>query len=263
MERVFASTDALDTSFDRVITCRENYAQELTERILPDGAVHLIFNLGDRLRGERGAELSCLTMGATCEPTKIVFAGTVEQICVTLRIGSAATVLGVPAKEVSDRGVSLYELWGSFARELLEQLAELPAEARIARVKAALRERTARGKAPSPAVYAAVRAISESAGRVSIRALADRFSLSERRLQQLFHQQVGLSPKELCRLARFREVLISKPSAQSWSERALDAGFYDQAHFTNELRAFTGLTPTELARRADFAFFQDAATAAY
>jgi len=29
-----------------------------------------------------------------------------------------------------------------------------------------------------------------------------------------------------------------------WLKLAADAGYYDQAHFVNEFRAFTGLTPT-------------------
>jgi methylphosphotriester-DNA--protein-cysteine methyltransferase len=60
-----------------------------------------------------------------------------------------------------------------------------------------------------------------------------------------------LSPKAACRLARFRAVLERRRRApgRSWGELAIDAGFADQAHLTNELKAFTGLTPTELASR--------------
>ena len=34
-----------------------------------------------------------------------------------------------------------------------------------------------------------------------------------------------------------------------WTELAEQCGFYDQAHLSNEFRRFTGLSPTELARR--------------
>jgi methylphosphotriester-DNA--protein-cysteine methyltransferase len=126
-----------------------------------------------------------------------------------------------------------------------------------------LRDRIRHAEPPSPAALEAVRRIAASAGRIRVRDLASQVGVGERRLQQLFHEQIGLSPKATCRLARFRAVLARRrrEAGRSWIEIALDSGFYDQAHLVNELRAFTGLTPGELARRGDFGFFQDAAAA--
>ncbi len=48
-------------------------------------------------------------------------------------------------------------------------------------------------------------------------------------------------------------VFSSNPAGPiDWSELAGGAGYFDQAHFINELRAFTGMTPTrylEVRRR--------------
>lgn len=91
-----------------------------------------------------------------------------------------------------------------------------------------------------------------------VRDLASDLGLGERRLQQLFLAHVGLSPKEVCRLARFRALLTRcrKAPRRSWIEVALEGGYYDQAHLIHEVRAFTGLTPGQLAD-GDFASFQD------
>lgn len=265
MERLFASADPLAIPVDRILACSERLAAPVHERVLPDGAVHLIFNVGDLQRGERGAELRCSVMGATCEPTRIVLDGALEQVCVRLRIGAAAAVLGVPVAEVTDHGVALDALWGAAAGETIDRIAAAPDRAaRVAVVAATLRDRIRRAEAPPPAVLEAVRRIGARAGGVRVAALAAQLGVGERRLQQLFAAHVGLSPKATCRLARFRAVLarFRRAPRRSWIETALEAGFYDQAHLVHELRAFTGLTPGELARRGEFGFFQDAAVAA-
>lgn len=263
MERIFASAEPLDRHAELIHTCDDRYAAPVVERILPDGAVRLIFNLGDRPSGERGAELMCSAVGATCEPTLIVLAGAVEQLCVTLPVMTAAAVLGVPAGELTDHGVELAALWGRAADETLERLHALPRGARrVAHLARVLHDRVCRHEAPPPAVLAAVRRIAACAGGIRVRALAAQLGLGERRLQQLFHEHVGLTPKAMCRLARFRAVVASRlrETGRSWVEVALDGGFYDQAHLIHELRAFTGLSPGELQRRADdFAFLQDPA----
>ncbi len=296
MERIFASEEPIDAGTHRILVCSDRYAAPVAERILPDGAVHLIFNLGDRQYGERGAEHPSLVTGATCRPTRIQLTGALEQVCVRLRVGAAAAVLGVPAGEVTERGVSLDDLWGAAAEEVRERMHATPAAAlhddeldeesspgaasahprspRTALLAALLDERIARAEPPPPVTFEAVRRIVASSGQLRVGALAAELGLSERRLQQLFHLHVGLSPKALGRLARFRAVLAlrrprpsrprsstrsnraSRTSGPSWIERAIAVGYYDQAHLTHELKELTGMTPGQLAR-ADFGFFQD------
>jgi AraC-like DNA-binding protein len=63
---------------------------------------------------------------------------------------------------------------------------------------------------------------------------------------------VGLSPKSLARVHRFRGALALLDKANGevpWTELADACGFYDQSHLINEFRRFTGFSPVELARR--------------
>jgi AraC-like DNA-binding protein len=295
VERLYASEEPIDAGAHRILLCSDRIAAPIAERILPDGAIHLIFNLGDQQAGERGAHYSSVVTGATCRPTRIVLTGALEQVCVRLRVGAAAAILGVPAGEVYEQGVSLEALWGKEADETRERLHAAAATSspsaspspssspRVQLLATLLAERIRRAESPPPVVFEAVRRITAAAGQLRVGALAAELGMSDRRLQQIFHLHVGLSPKALCRLARFRAVLALRPrvdhrintrveagtgartatrrsaraSGPSWIELALAAGFYDQAHLTHELREFTGLTPGELAR-VDFGFFQDA-----
>jgi AraC-like DNA-binding protein len=61
---------------------------------------------------------------------------------------------------------------------------------------------------------------------------------------------VGISPKALARLQRLKRVLHSINPAQpiDWATIALQSGYYDQSHFTNDFKAFTGHSPTDYLR---------------
>lgn len=261
MQRLFASSEPLDVNVHRILRCDEHLAEPIVERVLPDGALHLIFDFGEPVRDS----VSCLVKGPTCLPNDIVLAGAVEQLCVRLRIGDAAAVLGLPAGELTDQRISLRDLWGATTCEWLEKLHGIPhGAARSKCLQNLIEARAARNagadsrKAPSALVFEAVRRIAKGGGLLSTRELSTSLGVGERRLQQLFHAYVGLSPKAFSRLARFRAVFrrCVEPT-QSWVDIALAAGFYDQSHLVNELRVFTGFTPGELARRGDFGFFQE------
>jgi transcriptional regulator GlxA family with amidase domain len=97
----------------------------------------------------------------------------------------------------------------------------------------------------------AARLVAETGGRISVRALAAKLGLGERRLQQLFALHVGLSPRAWGRLARLQGCLrlLRERPGSGWAETALEAGYYDQAHLANEFRALCGLTPSSFLER--------------
>ena len=64
-------------------------------------------------------------------------------------------------------------------------------------------------------------------------------ALSDRHRRRVFQTAVGLSPKQVERIARFQR-LLGELAAVGSSEFA---GFYDQAHAIREFRALAGVTP--------------------
>jgi AraC-like DNA-binding protein len=95
-------------------------------------------------------------------------------------------------------------------------------------------------------VHATSTRISRSAGSLSIASLTEAAGVSSTHLAARFKHVVGVTPKRLARTYRFAEVVTSINPAREvdWAEVAHRAGYYDQSHFTHELRRFTGLTPT-------------------
>jgi AraC-like DNA-binding protein len=220
----------------------------VSERVLPDGAVRLIFEGGD--------EIAARVAGATTQPVLLELRGRLQGLSVALRPGAVAAVLGVPAAELAGRDVAMEDMPRPWAAALAARLRDAPDDATRASVLAsALRRQLAASEgthaAARQAAYAA-RIIEASGGCRGVREVAEAAGMGERRLQQVFREHVGLSPRAYARLARLHACLRALRHAHPprWAELAVEAGFYDQAHLANEFRALCGLSPTEfLARR--------------
>jgi len=81
--------------------------------------------------------------------------------------------------------------------------------------------------------------------------LSDQIGYSQKHFIDLFKKQVGVSPKQYFRIIRFQKVIqeIEANPAIQWSHIAAESGFYDQAHFINEFKSFSGFTPNEYMER--------------
>lgn len=78
---------------------------------------------------------------------------------------------------------------------------------------------------------------------------ADRSAADQRRLQRLFLKHVGVAPRTLQSIFRFRKVFDHAAGAgASWIDASLAAGYFDQPQMARDFRRFLGCTATEWAR---------------
>jgi AraC-like DNA-binding protein len=121
---------------------------------------------------------------------------------------------------------------------------------------AAAAEGLLRGFGPVPDPVAAqvagmvARITADSALR-RVSALAGAFGLPERRLQRLFAEYVGVSPKWVMRRARLLEAAHRADAGDGvdWAALAVDLGYADQAHLTRDFTATLGVPPARYAAR--------------
>lgn len=170
-------------------------------------------------------------------------------IQVDLRPVAAYRLLAQPLTELTGQVVGLDVLFGPDAERLIDDLAcarDWPT--RFRRLDRFLLHRLAVAPLPVPEVARAWQLIVESRGRVHVGELAADCGWSQRHLATRFTQVLGLSPKRMARLVRFDHAaaLLSRPATGGLAGVAAAAGYYDQSHLTHEVRAFTGLTPTQL-----------------
>jgi AraC-like DNA-binding protein len=160
--------------------------------------------------------------------------------------------LGQPLDGLADRIIALADALGDGVLALRERLLNTPdIPKRFELVERWLVARLSPRRAVHPAVRWAVDRIAASGGRIPIATLAIETGYTRKHLAGLFVNQVGMTPKALCRVHRFRGALALLNGARQvpWAELADQCGYYDQAHLTHEFRAFSGFTPAELVRQ--------------
>ena len=76
----------------------------------------------------------------------------------------------------------------------------------------------------------------------------NRFGFSERSLQRIFRNHVGLSPKRYAEIIRLENSIALFGRGRSMTEVCYEAGYYDQPHFIKSFRQYTGLSPSEFEK---------------
>ena len=90
--------------------------------------------------------------------------------------------------------------------------------------------------------------IHHSSGQVSIQEISQKYKIGYKRIERLFRQFVGITPKQYTRLIRFSHCV--KYAAQfprkNLTDIALAHGFFDQMHFIRESKSITGQLPSRI-----------------
>ena len=211
----------------------------------PSGEVHVILSFGPRIRADGELVRSFVAAPHTRHAVVESFE---DQHCVEIRLTplGAHLVLGVPLDELADRTTPFEDVWGSAA--LIDRLAGLPSwDARFDLLDRALAARLAAARPLAPEVESAWWRLVASHGAAPISELVRESGWSRRHFTKRFAEQAGLTPKTFARVLRFdrAKARLQEPFA-SLAEVALDCGYYDQAHFNRDFRAFAGRTPAEL-----------------
>jgi len=221
-------------------------------------SVVLIFGIGSRLRVE-GEALETFVGGLGDVCPVIEHDGEMHGIQVDLDPLGARMLLGVPMHELARRSVPLEEVMGAEAHVLEERLYEARSwDERIEIVDRTLERKLRDAPAPPPDVTWAWKRLVQSDGRLRTSEVAAALGCSGKHLAARFREHVGLPPKTVARIARFKRA-TELLSAHSLAEVAHACGYYDQSHLDRDFRDFAGTTPSSYRRdpRA-VTFFQDA-----
>jgi AraC-like DNA-binding protein len=227
----------------------------------PAPAALLILNLGAPFRIRAGTDVEAVEYADGCVVTtptcawEFGYPPRTRSVGLHLKPWGLAPFLPMPAAELRDRPVAVEQVWGRPAvTELRDRLA---AAGGPHRMLALLEDELVRRLSETAGLGLVRRTssvIAATGGAVAIGDLSAAAGVSSTHLARRFKELIGVTPKRLARTHRFAATVfaIDLAGPVDWGDLAGGAGYFDQAHFGHEFRAFTGLTPTryvEVRRR--------------
>ena len=83
-------------------------------------------------------------------------------------------------------------------------------------------------------------------GNTSVDDCAVRLKIHPKKLERLFIKYLGVSVKKFSKIIRFHDIhsVLREEGLDDLTQKVLDKGYFDQAHFNRDFKKLTGLTPS-------------------
>jgi AraC-like DNA-binding protein len=202
--------------------------------ILPDGCIDVLVDL------RTGA---ARVVGTMTRAVQYSLPPDTSLVAVRFRPGAASAFLRVNAAELTDRVVGVEELglrWLARAG-----FGGMPVPRALADLERRLLARIGAVSTDAAVLRATRRLYGEHPPRIA--ELARELGQSRQHLRRSFREHVGVSPKQFDRVARLQRALdhLQSGRAPSLALAAVQLGYCDQAHMSNDFRELGGITPME------------------
>jgi len=223
------------------------------QRIVPNGLPELTFYLGntpeslDSRQRYRGNLVLCGQHNAFHD---IVITGEISLFSISFRPYALKILFGIPANELNNINVSLFDICGNEAYILEFKLAE--SRSFFEKIKVTEQFLLKRlnlnfSKNNIQRIADSLTIIDKSYGSADIGLLASKAFLSRKQYERMFAEYVGASPGQFLRTVRFQHSLHIKHCKKNipLTELAYLCGYYDQSHMIHEYKLLSGLTPSQ------------------
>ncbi|MEZ5345787.1 MAG: helix-turn-helix domain-containing protein [Pyrinomonadaceae bacterium] len=250
----------LDQFIETLIYHQDVNPSHAIDRFLPDGNTEIIIDLSgtpkhiydnetlDEIQVCKNAWAS----GVRTEPISIPSGKDSAMIVILFKKGMAYPFFPVPMNEMSDCVIDTDLLWGKAFENLRETLLGEPdIFGRFAITEKFLIDRYRAKLDVNECVKYAISQITASPDQVSLGRLYDKIGYSQKHFTEMFKLRVGVTPKSYAKILRFQKAIseVETIGEINWSFIAADCGFYDQAHFINDFKCFSGFTPEDYLKR--------------
>lgn len=229
------------------------------DRFLPNGDTEILIDFNDAPQfiydnnslKEIQACNHVWASGVRTEPITIPSGNGATMMVVSFKKGMAAPFFPFPMEEIADSVIDADLIWGSEFGDLRERLVE---ERDVARRFSLLERSLLKMFGPrldvNPCVEFAVNEMTLNPDRISIARMNEKIGYSQKHFTEMFRRSIGVTPKSYLKIMRFQKAIrtIDAASTIEWDMIAQDCGFYDQAHFINDFKHFSGFTPEQYCK---------------
>ena len=222
------------------------------ERIFPSGSIDLLVNLGPDQRVIVPGTTLVLSSGAVWlsglqrQPLLVESSFRVHMFCVQLRPAAAASMLAAPMGVAGARVIPFQDVRRDIAVALRNAVDGTHCfDERLTAVCYWLEQRCGSLRRPDYIGWIAGR-LESTGGTVSIEAVRRAAGVSRKKLAADFRAQIGVTPKVLARILRFRRArTVLQNGAASLADAAAACGYFDQSHMAREFRELGAVSPSE------------------
>jgi len=215
--------------------------------VYPDGCMDIIFNFGNALMRKQHNKIElnhegAFVVGNMLTPIESKPTGYLNLLGVRFSPGGMSSFFRFPLHSFTDLSVPIADMTGEFEKELTEKLYHLSLTGKINYLNDFFKRR----RIVRPEVWR--KCLHEiTLNRKPVSVIAREAGISEKHLQRKFHEHVGIGPKQLSQVLRFRELKerLNDCAAENLMSLAWELGFTDHAHLTKTFKTFAGITPTE------------------
>lgn len=210
--------------------------------IMPDGCYHFLFKCDPENPEAVVLGVGTTTGGLTLEENKTYFYVTPYSM-----LGTNA---GVSPSEMLENTVSLGDLFNDSEKIVRDISLADSFEKRIALFNDySMQNIIDRDYTPGVTDFLAI-LMCVHGGTLDFDAAEEMLGYSRRHCRNLFKQAYGISPKKYSEIIRFQNACKALDGYEGeLACLANNVGYYDQAHFTRDFKAFSGFTPEMLRKR--------------
>jgi AraC-like DNA-binding protein len=240
LARYWPSAD-LEPFVEHYWVVRWDLAQARVAETVPHPSVHMVFETNGRSE----------VVGVMRSRFSRRLEGRGRVLGTKFRPGGFRPFVSGPVSALTDRRPSVLDVFGARARGLGRRvLAPDDDRAGIVVVEAFLRSCS---PAADPSMALAGRLAARVAGDrtvTRVEQLVRESGIGLRRLQRVFGEYVGVSPKWVIQRYRLLDAAerVAAGAFVDWADLALDLGYADQAHFIRDFKRLVGRSPAEYAR---------------
>lgn len=227
----------------------------VVNKILPDTAVVMAFRFRGQVQhnihnGSGAIAATCIS-GMRKTARLISYTPDTATLIVTFRSAGAAAFFKTPLHEFFEQSIPLDAL---VSRQQLngitEQLSAAAGHPQRIRIIERWLLTGVQTYEPDPRIQAAVQQLTLQ--NIKIKDLSYRLNISQDVLEKRFRQQIGATPKQFANIVRLRKLITQYTPNQTLTAQAYDAGYFDQAHFIKDFKAFTGQAPQDFFKSPAF-----------
>jgi len=250
----------LSQFIDSFIYYRDYNPSHSVDRFLPDGNVNVVLDLTDYPKYIY--DNHTLKEIQTCR--NVWFSGirnkflTIpsgkdsEMFILNFHKGKSYPFVEMPLYELTDSVVDGELVFSQQIHELRARIQDTPEiNLKFLIAEKYLIKKFSKKLIANPFIDFAVQKITNSPHQLTIEEVSRKVGYSQKHLIKIFKDNVGVTPKNFLKIIRFQKViqdigLLKKPN---WTNIALESGYYDQAHFINDFKEFSGFTPNEYLKK--------------